>query len=255
MKIQEKSKKGIAMIELIFSLVIMGIVLLTAPLLIQQSIRSSNIALQQEAIAAAASQTAIILSMHWDENNTKIAIGTSPVLDVNRTVTPNPLDFNGGDLSGLEGPAGSGIKVSGRITIAPGKPILIPSPSMNLTDSNESNYTTYDDIDDFHNTDLGLTLFSGESTSSDIGEYVDVALNIHTTINYIEDRPLGNQFNDVNITADINESNIINLPTNIKFITVNLTSNSGEDVLDKNITLKAFSSNIGTSLPQGEKER
>ncbi len=254
MEITYKSKKGIAMIELIFSLVIMGIVLLTAPLLIQQSIRSSNIALQQEAIAAAASQTAIILSMHWDENNTKITIGTSPVLDVNRTVTPDPLDFNGGMLNGLKGPLPGGIKVSGRITIAPGKPILIPSATMDLNDSNESNYTSYDDIDDFHNSDLGLTLFSGESTSSDIGEYVDVALNIHSNINYIEDRPVGNQFNSINIATDINETDI-GVASNIKFITVNLTSNSGEDVLDKNITLQAFSCNIGTSLPQGETER
>ncbi len=63
----KKSKSGIAMVELIFALVIIGIVLLSAPMLIQQSIRSGNIALQQEAIAAAAAQTSIVLSMHWDE--------------------------------------------------------------------------------------------------------------------------------------------------------------------------------------------
>ena len=78
-----KSKKAIAMIELIFALVIIGIVLMSAPMLIQQSIKSSNVALQQEAIVAAASQTAIVLSMHWDENNTEA--GNSKVLETNRT--------------------------------------------------------------------------------------------------------------------------------------------------------------------------
>jgi len=76
-----KRKKAIAMIELIFALVIMGIVLMSAPMLIQQSVKSSNIALQQEAIVAAASQTSIILSMHWDEENTRINVGESPILN------------------------------------------------------------------------------------------------------------------------------------------------------------------------------
>ena len=40
--------------------------------------------------------------------------------------------------------------------------------------------------------------------------------------------------------------------TNIKFIQVTLTSDSGINELNKSITLQAFSSNIGTFLPQGE---
>ena len=55
-----RTKRGIAMIELIFALVIMGIVLLSAPILIQQSIKSGNVAIQQEAITAAATQTDVL---------------------------------------------------------------------------------------------------------------------------------------------------------------------------------------------------
>ena len=85
-----KTKRAIAMIELIFALVIIGIVLMSAPMLIQQSIKSSNVALQQEAIVTASSQTAIVLSMNWDEKNSKIVAGESPILDANRSFFPFP---------------------------------------------------------------------------------------------------------------------------------------------------------------------
>lgn len=42
--------------------------------------------------------------------------------------------------------------------------------------------------------------------------------------------------------------------SNIKYITVNLTSNSNIEELNKNITFKAFSSNIGTFLPEDRGE-
>ena len=92
----KKSKRAIAMIELIFALVIMGIVLMSSPMLIQQSIRSGNVALQQEAISVAAAHTTVILSMGWDENNSNLEVGVSPILDTNRTsiVPNNPFDFN-----------------------------------------------------------------------------------------------------------------------------------------------------------------
>ncbi len=49
---QQNFRNGIAMIELIFALLIMGIVLLSSPMLIQQSIKSSFIGIQQESISA-----------------------------------------------------------------------------------------------------------------------------------------------------------------------------------------------------------
>lgn len=255
---KSKTKRGIAMIELIFALVIMGIVLMSAPMLIQQSIRSNNIALQQEAIAAAASQVAIVLSMHWDENNCSLTVGTSPMLDSNRSVTPNPFNFNSGNPDGLMGPT-SGIRVSGRAT-RDGTNILTPSTTFGM-DFNESNYTSFDDIDDFHGSDLGLTVFNNETTTSDIGDYVDTTLNMNTKINYAEDRPDGNLLDSSDISINISggmsriNSTDIGTTSNIKFIHVNLTSTSGEETLDKNISLEAFSCNIGTYLPQGEDEK
>lgn len=248
----KKSKPAIAMIELIFALVIIGIVLLSTPMLIQQSIRSSNVALQQESIAAAASHMGVILSMNWDEANANLPIGTSPILDTNRTgLSPaqNPLDFNGGSLPGLQ-------DVSGRVSLVGGSFAFNPSPlaEFGIHDSNESNFTSFDDIDDYDGSDLGITVYNAQNSSADIGDYVDTQLNMHSTVRYVEDRPTSFTLSSPTINLNSSIQTTIAVPTNIKMIKVVLTSNSGVAELDKNITLNAFSCNIGTFLPQGDTE-
>jgi hypothetical protein len=63
-------RPAIAMVELIFAIVIMGIVLMSAPMLISTASKSGYVAIQQEAINEAASQVNMIMGYHWDENNT-----------------------------------------------------------------------------------------------------------------------------------------------------------------------------------------
>ena len=245
------TKPAIAMIELIFALVIMGIVLLSAPMLIHQSMQSGNVAMQQESISAGAAHTGVLLSMHWDEANANLAIGTSPILDTNRTVTPDPLDFNGGDLGGLKG-------VSGRISLVGGVTAYTPTtsfgPEINGSiDNNETDFTLYDDIDDYQDSHLGITVYNTQNSSADIGDYVDVNLDIHTIVSYVEDRPSSNTLS-TNINVGGVLSNTIAVPTNIKFIQVNVTSTGGFKELEKNISIRAFSCNIGTFVPQGDTE-
>lgn len=219
-----KAKKAIAMIELIFALVIMGIVLMSAPMLIQQSIKSSNVALQQEAIVSTASQTAIVLSMHWDEKNGNIAVGESPILDANRTAFPFP-------------PVGL-IGIFGRNT-QDANVTLSPSSTLG-PDNNESIYTDYDDVDDYDGSSFGLMLFNNESTTADIGEYTDTNITISTTVDYTKE-------------SAVSENITTGSFSNVKFITVNLTNNR-KDIpeLEKNITMKAFSCNIGTYFIDGK---
>ncbi len=248
-------RRGIAMIELIFSLVIMGIVLLSAPMLIQQSINSGNIALQQEAIVAAASQTSVILSMHWDENNNSNS-AVSPMLDVNRA----PFDFVTIPLQGLKSRGLNG--VDGRSTTKTGGATLPPTLSADFgmdptADENttETDFTDFDDVDDYDGSNFSLTVFNDETTTADVGDYVDVNISMSTAINYTEDRVTSMNTTPLNGTT-LNLKNNINkndlaTETNIKFIRVNLTSKSGIKELEKDITFEAFSCNIGTSLPQG----
>ena len=231
-----RQKNAIAMIELIFALVIMGIVLMSAPMLIQQSIKSSNVALQQEAIVAAASQTAIVLSMHWDENNTEA--GNSYILEVNRTsftFPPAGLMDDGTPPSPLENVRSFELNDSKKPTIG-----------TNFgADTNETAYIDFDDVDDYDGSSFGLMLFNNENTTADKGEYVDTSVEINTTVRYTKES---------NVLQDITTGSF----SNIKAIKVRLTSNLDKnDVnytaeLEKDITFRAFSCNIGTYTIDGK---
>lgn len=246
---QLKQKSGIAMIELIFALVIMGIVLMSAPMLIQQSIKSGNVALQQEAIVAAASQTAIVLSMHWDENNDSNLAGVSSILDVNRL----PFDF-----TALTPPVGI-VGVTGRSSTRDGA--TRPESNSSTFGNIDAGETEFDDVDDYDKSELNLTVFDEQFTTATKGDYVDTDINITTLINYTEDRittgnvaTLSNASGRLVLDNKIN-TNPIGTSTNIKFIQVNLTSNKNNDPTlteyHKNITFQAFSCNIGTTSSGG----
>jgi len=73
------TRHAIAMIELIFSIVVMGLVMLSAPMLINKATQSSYVALQQESVAALATQLNTIMTTQWDENDTNATRG-EPVL-------------------------------------------------------------------------------------------------------------------------------------------------------------------------------
>ncbi|HID37394.1 MAG TPA: hypothetical protein EYP39_08505 [Ghiorsea sp.] len=73
------------MIELIFAIVIMGIVLMSAPLLISQAEKGAIVGVQQEAISAAASNIGMILTRHWDEQDTD-ETRESPILSTGSVV-------------------------------------------------------------------------------------------------------------------------------------------------------------------------
>ena len=231
---RKKFKRGIAMIELIFALVIMGIVLMSAPMLIHQSIKSGNVALQQEAIAAAASHTSMLLSLHWDENNTKYNAGISPILGTNTKMT-NPL-------SGLTA------NLRGRSTRDANSTIItaVPTIKENSFEGTENVNNTFDDVDDYNKQSVRLVVYNDENAEAELGDYVDVNLEINTTVNYADDT-----IDLTTSTPNVANTLMTEVPnsTNIKFITVNLTSASGVDELNKNITMQAFSCNIGTTTP------
>jgi Tfp pilus assembly protein PilV len=234
--IDNNFKRGIAMVELIFALVIMGIVLLSAPMLIQQSIQSSNIAHQQESIAAVASHTGVLLSKHWDEANAKDAVGVSPVLKLSSPTADSNYDFSGITFDS---------NVSGRTTSIAEENL---TASTALGQDNGSS-DDFNDIDDYHNFPITLSVFNAEASSAGtLGDYIDRNITINTTITYANDRPSGNIFN----SSSINAGNIFLNPSlsgndsHIKFVQATLTSNSGVAELDKNITLNAFSCNLGT---------
>lgn len=237
--IQHNFKRGIAMVELIFALVIMGIVLLSAPMLIQQSIQSSNIAYQQESIAAVASHTGILLSKHWDEANSRDAVGVSPVLQLPAAATGSDYNFSGIAFD---------TNVSGRTTSIAEQNLTASTASALGQDNGNSD--DFNDIDDYHNFPITLNVFNSEdSEAGSLGDYVDRNITINTIITYANDRP-DSTFDTSTIDAGNNIFGTPNLgaglQSHIKFLQATLTSNSGVEELDKNITLNAFSCNLGT---------
>lgn len=218
--ILQYKRPAVAMIELIFAIVIMGIVLSSAPMLISTASSSTSVALQQEGINEAASRINMILTYPWDENNTGDSC-TPPVLRV--TAGDSELDID--------------TSTSRRV----GVPLL--SNSRTFICGADNNFTASiaidgsNDIDDFNAATSLVNIASGAGGE----DYIEqTTVNIATAISFIEDN------------ADYTSETVAYAPdaaaagsSNIKYIQVTLTSTSGVDELDKNVSLNAFACNLG----------
>lgn len=218
-------RPAIAMIELIFAIVIMGIVMMGAPMLVSTASKSVTVALQQEGINEAASRVSMLLTHAWDEQ------------DTNDSCTPPVLRVSASGDSELN------VAADNRRV---GVPFLSNSRTFICgTDNNISASTTFgtdtgdtikDDLDDFTNTTLIV-----DASGAGGKDYIEqTTVSIATAINYISD------------AATYSATTIAFAPgggggtsTNIKAITVTVTSTSGTAELTKNIILRAFSCNIG----------
>jgi len=230
---RKKMRDAIAMIELIFAIVIIGIVLMSTPMLVQTASRSGYVALQQEGIAAAASELGIIMTQGWDDNGDENGTTDSPIL---KTLGDTQLEENGN----------TGIR-SGTPDSSFRKYITSTGGRKDATLA--GNFATdgdYDDIDDFHNHTSILHSESGAEAS--FGDYVDNSISMNTQVSYVKDTPTSGDYNtSETISLDDPFSTAApNATSNIKAIRITLTSTSGIEELNKTIVLNAFSCNIGT---------
>ena len=227
------------MIELIFAIVVMGIVMMSAPQLLSTASKSGYVAIQQEGINEAATQLNTILSYPWDENNS---------YDENNSHTSVLYVTNGN----------SDLNISAGIVTGPKRRLGTPKESKRnfiADDTNEYNASTIgwdtgeanastdiDDIDDFNGTSVNLVLDDATGAS----DYIEkgAQINIARTVSYMDDNASYNS--PAGGTLNFNPFNNKAGTTNIKHIQVTLTSTSGVAELAKTITLHAFSCNIGT---------
>ena len=213
-------RPAMAMVELIFALVIIGLTLMSAPAIISQSVQGSNIAMQQEAIAAAAAQITLIQSYYWDENGKDAIIGLTDAQNTN-------LKNSGAKRE--EAHTLTRSPTLGRET-TDNKPIGTP-PVLTFFPN---------DIDDFNGLPVNLKLYAGETTdiTDNEGDYIDTSVIINNRISYV--------YNSLAPSSGT--------PTDIKFITVTLKSTASSAVkntaLEKDIIFKAFSCNIGKYTPK-----
>jgi hypothetical protein len=237
---RKQMRRAIAMIELIFAIVILGIVMMSAPMLIATATQSSYVALQQEAIASAAAEIGMILTHHWDEGN------TDPTRSASILYSPNGnSDLNQKSIGGIPTGrrAGTPDSSSRRFFHSLGGIPIQTTASANLGPDGGDR----DDIDDFI-TVAKTALINVNSTSTLIGDVVDTGITIEVNVNYLADNPGGSTYRGTGsiLTYHNPFSNNIATDSNIKKVQVRLRSNSPEEELQKDIVLNAFSCNIGT---------
>ncbi len=235
-------RKGIAMIELIFAIVIMGIVLMSAPMLISTATKSAYVASQQESIAAAASEIGMILTRHWDEQNTDIN-QTAPILQTAGDSDLNEALFADGNGTGIRAGTPASSKRS-FLTSLGGR------LNATLAGSFGSDGGDRDDIDDFDGNVTRLKVYNSEDTQTNIGDYIDKNITIRTTVSYIDDTPSSGTYAGSGTTLTLNDpfnrGAGAGATSNIKFVTVILTTDNLATELEKGIILNAFTCNIGT---------
>lgn len=220
-------RPAIAMIELVFALVIIGITLLSAPLILNQSIQSSYTAMQQESIAAASSQISLILTKAWDEQDSN---GTFGILQVSNS-GDNELNITNRDTA-----ANRAYQVGNPFATAPAA----------LGFDNPQDGTISDDVDDFNGQVSNLVLYTAGEVADikkNEGEYVDKRVQMTNTVVYGTDA--ANYAN--NPLAFNNPFNSAPNSTNIKLINVTLTSQELDIELQKTVSLSAFVCNIGNA--------
>lgn len=245
-----RHRKAIAMIELIFAIVVMGIVMLSAPMLVNKATQSSYVALQQESIAAAAAQINMIMTGEWDESDTNETIG-EPIL---RTTSPSaflaPCATAAAQPIGATSPSGRYCKGKD------GNFYSATAPSALGTEAGEG-YSFLDDIDDYNNKEYNLTLYNSEAYATYKGDYIDKNITIISHIFYGDDTPnkadgtpSSGGYDKYTTFSNPFRTKVTDGSTNIKLITVELTSdNNADELSSKKIRLSAFMCNIGA--PKG----
>ena len=234
-------RPAIAMIELIFSIVIMGIVLLSAPMLISQSAKSNTVILQQESISMLAAHTNALMTYFWDEtnvNNPNLILEVSSSGDSDLAPDPTVLPAN---PNRLYRDASIGFPLARQRQFS-NVTLLSASATLGL-DSNSSGSTGTNDVDDFINS--SAQLFE-QGAANTVSKYIDDKIFIDTVVLYGTDTA-HYASNDFSFSSPFGTSVGT---SNVKIITSTLKTNETADELkNKTIVMYAFMCNIGGARP------
>lgn len=218
----KSDRKAVAMIELIFAIVVMGIAMLAIPMITTQSNKAVESAMMQESISTAASQIQMIMARQWDQSDVDVLTGPCPIL---KTQSVN-FDNRGGLNS----------DTYARTNIITGVEIDA-TPSADFDDGDGG----LNDIDDYNGISTLLNSIVDSTTSA--GDYIDKDMNMTSTVSYVSDAMILGPAT----TFNYDPSGAVPAgTTNIKRISVTLKSDE-PTFADKEITLNAFSCNIGTT--------
>jgi len=228
-------RRGFSFLELLVSIVVIGIVFMSVPLILTETEKSNTMSIRQEAVMAGTTTVVNILGYRWDEADTNRTLngGFAKVCDV----TDGSADLNRSDLNRRVGHFRGEYRrkffdytylaIPDPQGIRPGITFATPAASLGAEAGDGSQY---DDLDDFNGINSNITG----------GSKQDYKLNytITTSVFYIDD---GFPYDEspTPTTWSIPNSDAGQM-TNIKMVKTEVTTDSGEKVV-----LHAFSSNIG----------
>lgn len=154
-------RNALTLIELILSMVIIGIVFTVIPRLVQSMNQSTQTTLKEEAMYNAMAQIGMIINLPWDENNT--------AHDQILSVTNGDAAYDCNATSGYR----IGGFVGGRNCI---KPIGINYSASAVIGKEDAEFN---DIDDYHDTNI--------SADKNCSGVVKGLFRIGTTVTYVDD--------------------------------------------------------------------
>jgi len=205
-------RKGLSLIELIFTIVIIALVFTVIPKIVFALKKSDSFAIRQDAILNSVSLMQMLSKLPWDQNNSN----TTDILHV--SPIGNPI-FICDPISRLRRGGFVGSRNCQNNLNASGLG----------SDVGENNETNFNDIDDFNNFDFNTSIY-----------------NIHLTINYVNDFPVAAPI----ITIALSTNGLAAGSTNLK--RVNLQTNyNGVRVRERGNALMDFnytSANIGQTF-------
>lgn len=222
-------RNAFSMIELVVSIVVMGIVVATLPIILLQTQNNLAYAMQQEAIMSTRAKIGYILAYDWDANAYENASGFTRVLNTNGTAANNAFDVVA--LSTPPRRIGH-VQADSRQRLR--DDLAAPTPKANFV-ANSNLSAGFPDIDDFDGIAENITI-----VATDYDAVLPITLT--PTIQYVTDNPSAGNYNAQALAFTFTTAASGGI-TNIKMIQMRTT---GDNI---DLTLRAYASNIGESRP------
>lgn len=240
-------RKAVAMIELIFAIVVMGIAMLAIPMITVQSAKGVESAMMQESISQVASNINIALGKYWDEVNT-VAGNESEILITDSDNFATRAGLVQGDADNPND------NYNGRRTEnQAGIPHASNSGAGTIDEDPDGN----DDISDLDNQTIILSVYNNaQKNESYQGDYIDKSISMTSTVTFAPDSVtvVGNKltynFDPDSLNTPPGSSNIKRVNVLLSTTNTAQVSNNGQLNNIKQIQLNGFSCNIGAATPR-----
>ena len=216
-------RKAFTLIELVVSIVVVGIAFMTIPLFLSDSKSNDEFALEQESILAAKTKVQNITSYRWDENSYDPVTGKVYILDTYNGDSELQRYFS---ISGSFPNGG----LVGQIAVD-GRRVMFDTPT--YPDIFEINYTNPNDVDDF-NGQILTSLLDMEDSNFD---YLNSRFSMGVRVGFVDDS--ANYQGSKSLTYNFPSVFKSSGDSNIKMIEVNVTG------VNTPFVLRYYSYNIG----------